>query len=524
MKVTTVEEIRELDRRATADHCVPPLILMENAGNAAFHVLLREVGVEGKSFGVLCGSGNNGGDGLVVARKLHSSGAQVKVILLCDPGSYRGSAETNFEMLAQSGCQVESQPSPVAIREAIAHCDVVVDALLGTGLTGDVKGSFEAAIEEINASSAITLSLDIPSGVDGNTGQVQTVAVCADYTVTFGLPKRGNFLYPGAGLAGRLFVSHISFPPSLYRTSTVEVSLNDPPALPKRRVDGHKGTFGDTLFIAGAASYFGAPALAALAMLKAGGGCSRLATPRSVVPAIATVGPEIVFTPLEETASGSLALSNRDRLLELSDQVDFVVVGPGLSLDGETQALTRRLISGIDKPLLLDGDGLAAIEQQPEVVRKRPYPTILTPHAGEMSRIAGVPIRDLKRDPIGVLQSVAQDVDSVVVLKGAHSLIGFPDRRVFVNTSGNSGMASAGSGDVLTGTIAAMFGLGLPFDEAIKVGVFVHGFAGDLAALERGEDGITARDVLEYLPSATKAYRRDHATLARTFYNSVKVV
>ncbi len=276
--------------------------------------------------------------------------------------------------------------------------------------------------------------------------------------------------------------------------------------------------------MAGAASYFGSPTLSAMSMLKAGGGYSRLATPRSVVPVAATLGSEIVFTPLEETPAGSLALQNVEPLLELSQRADLVVVGPGLSLDEETQELARVLVARIDKPLLLDGDGLTAAAAKTEVIRGRSQPTVLTPHAGEMARIAGVTIDQVRDDPIGVLQQVSRGLGSVVVLKGARSLIGLPDERVFVNTSGNPGMASAGSGDVLTGTIAAMYGLGLSIEDAVTTGVFIHGFAGDLAARDKGEDGMIARDIVEQLPGATRRYREEHREVTASFYGAVEVI
>jgi hydroxyethylthiazole kinase-like uncharacterized protein yjeF len=348
--------------------------------------------------------------------------------------------------------------------------------------------------------------------------------VRADWTVTFGLPKRGNLLYPGAGLGGRLVVTHISFPPALHEAESIAVELNDPPPLPPRRLDGHKGSYGDALFIAGAANYYGAPAYSALSMLRAGGGYSRLAAPRSITPAVASLAGEIVFVPQEETDSGTLALSAADRLLELGGQVDFVVLGPGLSLVDETQALARRLTPRIEAPLLIDGDGLTAVAADLDVVRRRKGPTILTPHLGEMSRIVDRTVAEIRTDPIGVLQQTARDLGAIVVLKGAHSLIGLPDGRVFVNTSGNSGMASAGSGDVLTGTIGAMHGLGLGVEDAARTGVFLHGLAGDLAAESTGEDGIVARDILEQLPLATRAYREEYEEVTANYYHTLELV
>ena len=507
MKVATTEEMRAMDRYAIETLGISDEILMENAGIAAACALAGEMEIAGRRFAVFCGGGNNGGDGFVVARKIHSGGGIVKVFLLADRNRYKGAARKNLDRLLNLAVDVKPVESVEDVRSYILHSHAIVDAIFGTGLNRDVEGLPREVIELINASGKTVLSLDIPSGVNGDTGNLMGEAIRATATVTFGLPKRGNLLYPGFLCWGKLYVTHISFPPELYDSETIRVEVNDPPPLPGRAPWGHKGDFGDVLFVAGAAGYYGAPAFSALSFLKAGGGYSRLAAPASVVPGLAAQAGEIVFVPQRETASGSIALRNRAALLELAGKVDLVVLGPGLSLAEETQKLVRELAAKIEKPVLIDGDGLTAVAKNSRFLKKRRYETVLTPHAGEMARITGKSVDAIEKDPVGILRETAAALDSIVVLKGAHTLIGFPDGRVFVNMSGNPGMATAGSGDVLTGAIGAMFGLGLPLQEAVRAGVFIHGLAGDIAAAGKGEDGITARDIMEGLPRAVAMVR-----------------
>jgi hydroxyethylthiazole kinase-like uncharacterized protein yjeF len=524
MKVSTVSEMRALDRTAIEKFGIVEELLMENAGLAVTSVLSAEFGIRGRRFVVFCGVGNNGGDGLVVARQIHSNGGAVKVFILGDAGKFKGAAKTNLDIVSQLPIQVHKIQSLETIRQDVAHCDGIVDAIFGTGLTRDVGGLYRDAIALINESGKPVCSVDIPSGVNGDTGKVMGAAVKADTTVTFGLPKIGNVLFPGYALCGKLYVSHISFPPSTYDADALKVEINHPVRLPPRDPNGHKGDFGEVLFIAGAASYFGAPYFAALSFLKAGGGYSRLAAPKSITPFIANKGSEIVFVPQRETGAGSIALQNKRALLALSERMDMVVLGPGLSLEEETQQLARELAREIDKPLLVDGDGITAVCKDLQVIKGRKAQTILTPHLGEMSRITRTSVGDIDANKIDVLQRTARDLNAVIVLKGAHSLVGYPDGRVFINMSGNSGMATAGSGDVLTGTIAAMFGLGLPVPDATRKGVFIHGLSGDLAARDKGEDGITAQDILDYLPLAVRMDREGMPEALGERYVGARVV
>ena len=524
MKVARVDEMRDLDRRATEEFGISEDLLMEDAGQAVYFVMWQEFGIKNNKFVVLCGGGNNGGDGLVVARKIHSNGGEAKVFLLDNETKFRGAAKKNFDIVSRMPIEISKVDSIDSIIPEVLDSHAIVDAIFGTGLVREVSGIYKDAIHLINDSHRMVFSVDIPSGINGDTGEVMGLAVKADYTVTFGLPKLGNMLYPGYDHCGKLYVSHISFPPVLYDSRSIKVAINNPVELPERARDSHKGSYGRALFIAGSSNYFGAPYFSALSFLKAGGGLSYLSTPESISPFLASKGSEIVFVPQKETSSGSIALENKDELLEFSQSVDMVILGPGLSLATETQELVRELTAKIDKPLLIDGDGITAIAEDLGKIKDRKAATILTPHMGEMSRITKMEISEINKNKIEVLQKTAKELASIIVLKGAHSLIGYPDETVFINVSGNSGMATAGTGDVLTGAIAAMYGLGLSLEDAVRTGVFIHGFSGDVSAVDKGEDGITAQDILDYLPETLKLYRENFAAISENLYESIFVI
>ncbi|SPD76473.1 Bifunctional NAD(P)H-hydrate repair enzyme Nnr (Includes: ADP-dependent (S)-NAD(P)H-hydrate dehydratase; NAD(P)H-hydrate epimerase) [uncultured Desulfobacterium sp.] len=524
MKVSRVSEMRELDRTASVQFGIKEELLMENAGLATCSVIARHFGITGKRFIVFCGVGNNGGDGFVIARKIHSDGGHVKVFVLGNRDNFKGVAAMNLNITSLLPIEIIQVETADSIKTDISHCDAIVDAIFGTGLARDVKGIYQDVITLINESGKTVFSADIPSGVSGDTGNIMGTAVKADYTVSFGLPKIGNLLYPGYAMQGKLYTTHISFPRSIFTKDSLKIEINYPPPIPPRERHGHKGDFGDVLFIAGAAGYFGAPYFAAMSFMKAGGGYARLASPSSITPFIANKGSEIVFVPQKETQAGSISLENKDALIELSEKADMVVIGPGLSLNEETQDLVRMLAEKINKPILIDGDGITAICKDLGIIKKRKAETILTPHLGEMSRITNLAVSEVNDSKVDILQKTSKDLGAIIVLKGAHSLIGYPDERVFINMTGNSGMATAGSGDLLTGTIAAMFGLGMPLQEAVSKGVFIHGLAGDMAAMSIGEDGMTAQDILENLPLAVRADREGLDEELREEYFTERIV
>lgn len=523
MKVCSPEEMRKIDEKASKVYGIPQEFLMEDAGTAVFSLILREIGIENKRFCFLAGTGNNGGDVLVAARRVYAAGGAVSVYVFGDPNKFPEPARSNFELIRSIGASLkiyEREEDVEEFQSYAKNCDVFVVGLIGIGLSGEVSGIRKKAIEAVNRMGKTVVSVDIPSGIGGINGKVYGVAIKSNYTVTFGLPKYGNILYPGYHYCGKLFVSKLSYPPQLLQSDEIRVELNHPITLPEREKWGHKGTFGRFLAIGGARYYYGAPFYVAYSFLKGGGGYARLGAPKSIIPFIAARNSEIVFIPLEETEEGSLARSNLEKILKAIEdfEIDIVAIGSGASLNPETVELLNSLVENLRKPIIIDGDGITAISKNVEVLRRRKEPTIITPHLGEFSRLINLSIPEILEDPIVTLRKSCIELGSYIILKGAHSMICSPDGYIYINMTGNPGMAKAGMGDVLTGTVAAMYGIGLRnFSDAARMATLVHGLAGDLASHDLGEDGVTPDDVIMYLPRAMKILRENPAYIEENY-------
>jgi len=511
--VFTAEEMRRLDRHAIAELGIPGATLMENAGRGAAESIiaaLPELGAprRGARVVVVCGKGGNGGDGFVVARWLKRRGALPSVLLAFPPAEIGGDARLKLEEMRRSGIRPLRLADGAA--SALARAHVVVDALLGTGSRGSPEGSVARAIELINASGRPVVALDIPSGMSADGGAPAGPAIRAALTLAFAGLKRGLVTAPGDELAGRVSVVPIGVPDGEVArgVTTFLLEASDvAPHVPRRLRAAHKGTYGHLLLVAGSLGKTGAAALAAAAAMRSGSGLVTVATPVSQQPVVASLVVEAMTEPLPETPARTLALKARDVIVELAAPRDAVAIGPGIGLDEETQQLVRSLIQELRKPLAADADALTALAGHLEALRAAPSVRCLTPHPGEMARMLGARVDDVQRDRIETAREFATRYRVYVVLKGARSVIGTPDGRVFVNPSGNPGMASGGTGDVLTGMLGAFLARGMEPGAALQSSVYLHGSAGDIAAERVGEEALIARDVVAAIPEAFKRLR-----------------
>ncbi|MFA5515244.1 MAG: NAD(P)H-hydrate dehydratase [Desulfuromonadales bacterium] len=509
MKLLTASEMRALDRRAIEEIGIPGVVLMENAGRAAAEILLRRFAALAPGpVLVLAGKGNNGGDGYVIARWLRHAGWQVRTLVLAEAGTIVGDAAIHLHALQQSGGEIFFAADENALDQALSGQDaLLVDALLGTGLTSDVRGLYAQAIDWINAAALPVLAVDIPSGIDATTGKVLGRAVRAELTVSFDSLKIGHAVLPGAAYAGELAVVDIGIPVDLSRETGERHRLVDAAEARKqvspRPLTGHKGAFGHLLVIAGATGKSGAAAMAAEGGLRTGAGLVTVACPDCIQEVLAIKLTEAMTAPLP-SVQGALGAAALPELKALWAGKKALAIGPGMGQGEETVALLRELIRLCPHPVVLDADAVNALAGCAEILLERSAPTVLTPHPGEMGRLAGASIEDIEADRIGTARRFAETYKVVLVLKGARTVTAFPDGRVRINGSGNPGMASGGMGDVLTGIIGALLAQGAPAEEAAALGVYLHGRAADRLLPLLGDAGMIATDLLRELPAARK--------------------
>jgi hydroxyethylthiazole kinase-like uncharacterized protein yjeF len=518
MKIVTAAEMREIDRLTTESVGIPSLSLMENAGAQVAEFILESLPLfEHRRIVVLCGKGNNGGDGFVAARHLRDAGRMVEAVLFAAPDALSGDAVAQFGRWRDSGGPlrvVHDAQEWQRARILLEGSCIIVDALLGTGLRGPVESVLAHAIDVVNAARphAIVVAVDIPSGASADTGAVDGSCIRADYTVTFTAPKQGQLMPPAASRCGRLFVRDIGSPrKKIEEVSHGDLRWLDPSefiTLPLRRsAASNKGDFGHALIVAGSRGKTGAAVMSGWSALRVGAGLVTVATAEPLLDVIAGPVPELMTAPLESTSAGTISprCLEQAKFEALLKAKNVLAIGPGLSTQPETQQFIRRVIAESPIPLILDADGLNAFAGLPGDLRSRTAQKLaITPHPGEMARLLSTTVEEVQADRIGVARRAAHETNALVILKGYLTVIATPEGRVWINSTGNPGMATGGTGDVLTGTLAglaAQFGES-HWDLALAFGVFLHGLAGDIAAHSISEASLMATDLIHCLPDA----------------------
>lgn len=514
MYLVTADEMKKMDRLTIESFGLPGRILMENAGLGATRFFLRQFkDIKNKRIGVVAGRGNNGGDGFVMARYLAQKGIRVTVYLLSESQKVKGDAAANLSLLAPLKVPVIEMPdveSFSAYKTAMRHEAVWIDAILGTGLKSEVKGFFGEVIDFLNHLNRPIFSVDIPSGLNSDTGLPCGTCIRADATATFAFAKTGHFLLPGADYTGILEIVDIGVPPyitdsvrPLQYLLTLDLICN---AFRPRPLDIHKGHTGHLLVVAGSPGKTGAAAMTSMSAMRAGAGLVTLGIPASLNPVIETQVTEVMSEPLPETKEGVLGEASFNRIMALLSDKRCLTIGPGIGTNPETKTLVQRLLQESKKPMVIDADGLNCLIGCTEILKNFNKPAVLTPHPGEMARLIGTTAADVQKDRIHCARNFAQKYNVHIVLKGARTVVAHPDGRAFINPTGNPGMASGGMGDVLTGIIAGFISQEHSPELAAHAGVYLHGAAADALSKNKGPFGYLATDVMNVLPEAIKNF------------------
>lgn len=512
MKLATAEQMRALDRLSIEELKIPGIVLMENAGSGTARLIDQTFGDESeKGVIIICGLGNNGGDGFVIARHLHNMGYEVHIYLVGAKSKIKGDAKTNFKIVQKMGLpvwEIKSKRDVDDFGPALMNAGVVVDALFGTGLTRAIEGLFAGVIELVNENDVPVVAVDIASGLSANTGQPTGPVIAADMTATYGLGKIGQFLSPGAEISGQVEIIDISIPELCEERVWIPthlIELDDIlPLFVPRDPDTHKGTYGHVLMIGGSAGMNGAIIMAADAAVRTGAGLVTAALPESQLAIAEATLLESLKVGLPANKYGELDASAIVPLLKMVKDKDVIAIGPGLGRSEDSAAVVLGLIEQTDAPMVIDADGLNALAGRIDSFNFAEKNLVLTPHPGEMARLIGTTTEEVQKDRIGCAADLSHKTGAVVVLKGSRTVIAEPEGQIWVNPTGNPGMASGGMGDVLTGMIAGFIAQGTEPLQAAIAGVHLHGLAGDYAKADVGEHGLRAGEVLNQLPYVLK--------------------
>lgn len=512
MYIVTANEMQEMDRQTIESFGIPGRVLMEAAGRGATWFMLdRFPDLAGKSVAVVAGRGNNGGDGHVIARYLSHRRIDVTVYLLAERSKVAGDAAANLDLLDPLNIPVVEVPEAAAfgkIKGQMSHHDIFVDAILGTGLKSDVRGFLKDAIVFINGLNKPVFAVDMPSGLNSDTGQICGECIRADATATFAFAKIGHFIYPGAGLCGSLKIIDIGIPPHITEAVGPQQYLLSDDRIrhifQSREPDAHKGRAGHLLVVAGSAGKTGAAAMTSTSAIRVGAGLVTLGIASSLNPILETQVVEAMTSPLPELPGGILGETALEAVKKLMEGKQCLALGPGLGQEPETRKLVQQLLSDSMIPMVIDADGLNNLAVDIQILKSKQVPVVLTPHPGEMARLLATGVQAIQDDRIGTAREFAVKFDVHVVLKGAHTVIAHPTGRAYVNTTGNAGMASGGMGDVLTGVIAGLIIQGYDMEQACQLGVYLHGAAADSLQRKVGPVGYLATEVMDRIPGEIK--------------------
>ncbi|MCP3677695.1 MAG: NAD(P)H-hydrate dehydratase [Deltaproteobacteria bacterium] len=509
MKLVDGLAMRRMDRKAVRQYGIREIVLMENAGRGVADIAARYIRGSNRRISILAGKGNNGGDGFVAARHLSNRGFDVTVLLLVNPSDVRGNPKVNKHIWERMGGKtgtVRTARELKSVLSSLKHSALIVDAIFGTGLSATVRGHYAKVIDTINDLSVPVVAVDIPSGLNASTGAVMGHAIKAEVTATMVLPKIGLVTHPGVDYAGVVEVVDIGMPRELTDDESIPWDLVDGGMaggmVRPRMGDAHKGSCGHSLVLAGSPGKTGAAYMTAIGALRSGAGLVTLGVPESLHAIMEAKTTEVMTAPLPETASHTVGSDAFCAVTELMEGKDAVVIGPGLGVNSEVRGLVVRLIEESPIPLIIDADGLNVIAGHLSVLRRAKAPVIVTPHPGEMARLLGKAVAYVQGNRVGVATDFAKKHKVTLVLKGARTVTAGVDGAVFFNTTGNSGMATAGTGDILSGVIGALVGQGYDPIDAAVAGVYLHGLAGDRVAEARGAIGMVATDILEEVPPA----------------------
>ncbi|MFY9175793.1 MAG: NAD(P)H-hydrate dehydratase [Caldicoprobacterales bacterium] len=513
MYVTTPDEMRRIDNRAIEEFGIPGAVLMENAAIRTVNVIEEKYPAlfDGGRVIILAGCGNNGGDGLAIGRHLMLKGAKVQAFLFFAEEKFTGNARLNLDIYKRLGGHIElvtHEEDIKTLKGSIYQADLIVDSIFGTGITRDIDSLIYKAVDMVNKSPVPVVAVDIPSGINGKDGRIMGIAIKAQHTVSFGYPKRGHILYPGREYTGRLHVVPISLPQDSSQAVGVKTfTLDDKEMaqnLMERPRQGHKGTFGKVGVIAGSLGMAGAACLTSMAALKGGSGLVTLGCPASLVPIFQSKMTEVMCYPLEDGQKGYLTLDAITGIRDFLKDKDVLAIGPGLGSKCDGLEIIRYILREFDISIIMDADALNHISRDKRLLSDYKGSIVITPHPGEMARLTGKSIQEIVASPIETATEFARDMGIIVLLKGAVSIVAHPEGNIYLNSSGNAGMGTGGSGDVLTGLIASMVAQGYsPYDAAVY-GCYIHGRAGDYAREKWGETGMIAGNLLDELPLVFK--------------------